>query len=145
MLQPPSFLTEQDEQEIVKAIQTAEKATSGEIRIHVEASSKEKPYNRALQVFEQLEMHQTKQRNGVLIYVAFDDHQFVICGDEGINNAVSNDFWDCTRDEMASHFRKGNFKDGIVAGILNAGEQLKSFFPWQKDDVDELSNEISKG
>ena len=46
---------------------------------------------------------------------------------------------------MASHFKKGHFKDGIVAGILNAGEQLKQFFPYQKNDTNELSNEISKG
>lgn len=139
------FLSEQDEQEIVAAIQTAELNTSGEIRIHVEATSKAAPYDRALEVFGELQMHATEQRNGVLLYVAFNDHQFAICGDEGIDKVVADDFWDCTRDIMASHFKKGEFKEGIVAGILNAGEQLKQFFPYQTDDTNELSNEISKG
>lgn len=139
------FLSEQDEQEIVAAIQKAELNTSGEIRIHIEAASKKKTFERAQDVFGELEMHKTEQRNGVLLYLAVDDHQFAICGDEGIDKVVANDFWDCTRDVMASHFKKGEFKEGIIAGILNAGEQLKQFFPYQTDDTNELSNEISKG
>ena len=119
--------------------------TSGEIRIHIEGKANKDAYERALDVFNELKMHQTEQRNGVLIYVAAEDRKFVICGDEGINNVVAEDFWDCTRDTIAEDFKKGNFKDGIVSGILNAGIQLKQFFPWQTDDENELSNEISKG
>lgn len=139
------FLSESDEKEVVNAIQKAELNTSGEIRIHIEGKANKDAYERALDVFNELKMHQTDQRNGVLIYVATEDQKFVICGDEGINNVVADDFWDCTRDTIAEHFKKGNFKDGIVAGILNAGVQLKQFFPWQTDDENELSNEISKG
>ncbi len=145
MAKDNQFLSKEEEQEIVAAIQTAELNTSGEIRIHIEATSKSEPYDRALEVFGELKMHATEQRNGVLLYIAANDHQFAICGDEGIDNVVANDFWDCTRDIMASHFKKGDFKRGIVAGILNAGEQLKHFFPYQTDDTNELSNEISKG
>ena len=140
-----TFLSKSDEQEIVDAIKIAETNTSGEIRIHIEATSKKEPYDRALDVFGELRMHQTEQRNGVLLYIAVDDHQFAICGDEGIDKVVANDFWDCTRDAIASHFKNGEFKQGIIAGILNAGEQLKQYFPWQTDDTNELSNEISKG
>ena len=139
------FLSEQDELEIIEAIQTAELNTSGEIRIHIEGKATKDAYERALEVFNSLKMYNTQQRNGVLLYIATEDHKFVICGDEGINNAVADDFWDCTRDIMAGHFKDRNFKDGIVAGILNAGEQLKTHFPWQSDDTNELSNEISKG
>jgi uncharacterized membrane protein len=139
------FLSKTDEQEVVEAIQKAELNTSGEIRIHIEGKATKDAYERALDVFNELKMHQTEQRNGVLIYVAAEDKKFVICGDEGINNVVADDFWDCTRDTIAEDFKKGNFKDGIVAGILNAGIQLKQFFPWQTDDENELSNEISKG
>ena len=139
------FLSEQDELEIIEAIQTAELNTSGEIRIHIEGKATKDAYERALEVFNSLKMYNTQQRNGVLVYIATEDHKFVICGDEGINNAVADDFWDCTRDIMATHFKNRNFKDGIVAGILNAGEQLKTHFPWQSDDTNELSNEISKG
>jgi uncharacterized membrane protein len=139
------FLSESDEKEIINAIQKAELNTSGEIRIHIEGKANKDPYERALDVFNELKMHQTEQRNGVLIYVATEDQKFVICGDEGINNVVADDFWDSTRDTIAEHFKKGNFKNGIVAGILSAGIQLKQFFPWQTDDENELSNEISKG
>ena len=139
------FLSKADEQEVIEAIKDAELNTSGEIRIHIEGKANKDAYERALDVFNELKMHQTEQRNGVLIYVAAEDRKFVICGDEGINNVVAEDFWDCTRDTIAEDFKKGNFKDGIVSGILNAGIQLKQFFPWQTDDENELSNEISKG
>ena len=139
------FLSEPDENKVIEAIKKAELNTSGEIRVHIEAKANKDAYQRALDVFNELNMHQTEQRNGVLIYVATEDHKFVICGDEGINNKVADDFWDCTRDIIADHFKKGKFKDGIIAGILNAGVQLKQFFPWQTDDENELSNEISKG
>ncbi len=139
------FLSESDEKEVINAIQEAELNTSGEIRIHIEGKTTKDAYERALDVFNELKMHQTEQRNGVLIYVATEDQKFVICGDKGINNVVADDFWDSTRDTIAEHFKKGNFKNGIVAGILSAGIQLKQFFPWQTDDENELSNEISKG
>ena len=139
------FLTKDEEQEIVNAIKIAEASTSGEVRIHIESKSKKEPFERALDVFGELQMQHTEQRNGVLLYIAVNDHQFAICGDEGIDKVVADDFWDSTRDIMASHFKKGQFKEGIIAGVLNAGEQLKQFFPWQTDDANELSNEISKG
>jgi uncharacterized membrane protein len=140
-----AFLTKEEEEEIISAIRTAEKNTSGEIRIHIEASSKKDPYERALEVFQVLEMHNTKDANAVLIYVAVADKKFVIYGDTGINNVVPKDFWDTTKDVMQNHFKTGNFKQGIVDGILKAGEELEDHFPYQKDDENELSNEISKG
>ena len=139
------FLTETEEQEVINAIKKAELNTSGEIRIHIEGKATKDSYQRAIDVFNELNMHQTEQRNGVLIYVATEDHKFVICGDKGINDVVADDFWDSTRDIIASYFKKGNFKEGIVAGILSIGIQLKQFFPWKTDDENELSNEISKG
>lgn len=138
------FLSKKDEEAIVAAIKKAEKNTSGEIRVHIEAHTDEDHFEHALKVFQQLKMHKTDLRNGVLIYVAVDDHQFVILGDEGINNVVADDFWDQTKDVMQGHFRKGDFKTGLVEGILKAGNELKAHFPYQNDDTDELSNEISK-
>lgn len=139
------FLSKTDEQEIVDAIKVAEKNTSGEIRVHLESSTKKDHFKRALEVFHQLKMHKTKNRNGVLIYVAVVDYKFVILGDEGINKLVASDFWSCTKDVIQEHFKKGDFKNGLINGILKAGEQLKIHFPYQTDDVNELSNEISKG
>jgi len=141
-----AFLTPEEEQEIISAIRTAETNTSGEIRIHIEASSEKKSHDeRALEVFHLLKMNNTKDANAVLIYVAVKDKKFVIYGDVGINKVVPKDFWNTTKDVIQNHFKLGDFKQGIVDGILIAGEKLKEFFPWQIDDVDELSNEISKG
>jgi uncharacterized membrane protein len=140
-----AFLTPEEEQEIISAIRTAEKNTSGEIRIHMEASSEKDHYERALEVFHYLKMDNTKDANAVLVYIAVKDHQFVICGDKGINEVVPKDFWNTTKDIMQNHFKQGRYKQGIVDGVLKAGEELQIHFPWQTDDEDELSNEISKG
>ena len=139
------FLTKEEEQEIVQAIQIAEKNTSGEIRVHIEKSTSMDTFDRALEVFHLLKMDETQLKNGVLIYLAVENKSFVICGDEGINDLVENDFWDCTKDAMLLHFKKGNFKQGLVDGILRAGERLKTHFPYVEGDENELSNEISKG
>jgi len=140
-----AFLNKKEEEEIISAIQIAEKNTSGEIRVHIEASSEKDHYERALEVFYLLKMETTKNANGVLLYVAVDDKKFVICGDEGINKVVPADFWNSTKDSIQNHFKKGDFKQGIVDGILTAGKELKIHFPYQSDDVNELSNEVSKG
>ena len=87
----------------------------------------------------------TAARNGVIVYVAVKSRQFAIYGDQGINQKVANDFWDCTKDIMQNHFKNGNNKQALVEGIKNAGEQLKKHFPYVDNDTDELSNEISKG
>lgn len=140
-----SFLSKTAEQEVINVIQLAEKNTSGEIRVHIEKHTDKKHFDRALEVFYTLKMDETKKRNGVLIYLAIDDKSFVICGDKGINDIVADDFWNTTKDIMQNHFKQGNFKQGLVEGIEKAGNELKKHFPYQKDDVDELSNEISKG
>jgi len=139
------FLTPQEEQEIVNAISQAEKNTSGEIRVHIENHTEKRPLERAQEVFHFLKMDATSARNGVLFYVGVSDHTFAIIGDSGIDKVVENDFWDCTRDTVISHFKEKKFKEGLVAGILRAGERLEKHFPFESGDKDELSNEISKG
>lgn len=140
-----AFLSTQDEKDIIEAICNAEDKTSGEIRVHIEHASNKALFERALEVFHYLKMDETEQRNGVLIYVAIDNRQFIIYGDLAINEKVDDSFWDTTRDAMQSQFRIGNFKQGLINGILKAGEELKVHFPWNASDIDELPNEISKG
>ncbi len=139
------FLTKEEERDIVEAIRMAEKETSGEIRVHIEKTTSIDAFDRALEVFHLLEMDKTELKNGVLIYVAVKDKTFVICGDQGINEVVSNDFWDSTKEIMVSHFKKGDFKQGLIEGISKASNELKLYFPYQQGDTNELSNEISKG
>jgi uncharacterized membrane protein len=138
------FLSKEDEQEIVLAIVEAEKNTSGEVRVHIEKHSNKTPLERAQEVFFELKMEATKDRNGVLFYVCVADKKFAIIGDEGIDKVVESDFWNCTKDIVISNFKEANFKNGLVEGILRAGERLKKYFPYQSDDQNELSNEISK-
>ena len=139
------FLTAKEEREIVEAIRVAEKNTSGEIRVHLEKTANGDTINRALEVFHFLKMDNTKAQNGVLIYVAVEDKNFVIYGDKGINDVVPSGFWDGTKDTIQSHFKKGDFKQGLVEGILKAGHELEKHFPWQHNDTNELSDDISKG
>lgn len=139
------FLTQEEEQEIVEAIRVAEKNTSGEIRVHIESTTSIDAFERAMEVFHFLKMDETIEHSGVLIYLAVVDKTFVIYGDKGINEKVKDDFWDSTRDVMVSHFKNGNFKQGLIEGITKAGEELKKYFPAEDDNINELSNEISKG
>lgn len=139
------FLSKSEEEEIIEAIRQAEDNTSGEIRVHVEAHDFGNAKKRALEVFHFLKMDNTKLQNGVLIYVAVEDKDFVICGDKGINDVVPKNFWNSTRDIIQAHFKAGNFKQGLVDGVLKAGEQLEKHFPWHHTDTNELTDKISKG
>jgi uncharacterized membrane protein len=139
------FLSAKEEEEVVEAIRMAEKATSGEIRVHIEKSHGELDiFDRAMEVFHLLKMDNTKQENGVLIYVAIENRNFVIYGDKGINEVVPNDFWESTKDAIVAQFKGGNYKQGLIDGILKAGEQLNKHFPWNEDNTNELSNTISR-
>jgi uncharacterized membrane protein len=138
------FLNAADTQEIVQAIALAEKNTSGEIRVHIEKHSDTPPIARAREVFDELKMYKTEARNGVLFYVGVDDHTFAIIGDKGIDDVVESDFWECTKDIVIEHFKNKQFKNGLIKGIERAGERLKHFFPYETDDTNELSNEITR-
>ena len=138
------FLSKEEEQEIVQAIVEAEKNTSGEVRVHIEKQSNITPLERAQEVFFELKMEATKNRSGVLFYESVTDKKFAIIGDKGINDLVAPDFWNATKEIVLNHFKQGAFKQGLVEGILSAGNQLKAYFPYQSDDENELSNEISK-
>lgn len=138
-----NFFSEVQKKQITDAIAEAELNTSGEIRLHVEGSCKIDVLDRAAYIFEKLEMHKTEQRNGVLFYLAVNDRKFAILGDAGINRLVPENFWDHIKETMLGFFKEGKFAEGVSAGILMAGEQLKANFPFQSDDVNELSNEIS--
>jgi len=140
-----AFLSPTEEQEIIKAIRTAEGSTSGEIRIHMENSCTIGVQQRARQVFHMLKMDTTKLANGVLIYVAVVDKKFAIYGDVGINKVVVPDFWESTKNTIQKHFRTHNFKQGLIDGVLLVGQQLQAYFPWDAADDNELSDEISKG
>lgn len=139
------YFTAENQLQIANAIRVAEMNTSGEIRLHIEKYCKGDVLDQAAYVFGKLEMHKTKLRNGVLFYLAVEDHKFAILGDAGINQKVTEDFWDKTKELVLSKFREGNITEGLTSGILMAGEQLKAHFPYLEDDKNELTNDISFG
>ena len=140
-----NFFSKEEKAQLKATIGEAELNTSGEIRLHLDNRCKADVLDVAAAWFEKLEMHKTEQRNGVLFYLAVRDHKFAILGDAGINAVTADDFWDLIKEEMLSAFKEGNFASGLTKGITMAGEQLKAHFPYQSDDVNELSDEISFG
>lgn len=139
------FFQEAEEQEIIQAIQIAEGNTSGEIRVHLEDKCKGEVLLAAKRTFRKLNMHKTEARNGVLIFLAPDRKEFAILGDEGIDALVPKNFWAAERDLMQGHFKQGAFCKGIVEVVIQIGEKLKTHFPVQSDDVNELPDDISYG
>ena len=136
---PAEFFTREESSAIVAAIEAAEKKTSGEIRVHLEKRCPgNDPYIRGREVFEDLGMTETAQRNGIL---------FAVLGDRGIHERVDEGFWDAVVERLSSFFRKGAFATGMIAAIEEIGERLRTAFPYAGDeeDVNELPNEISLG
>ena len=134
------FLTKAEEDLIVAAIRDAEKQTSGEIRVHIENTNAKKCLERAEEVFYILGMDKTEDKNGVLFYVDVENKQFAVIG-----IVVPEHFWERVRDRVTGEFAKGNYADGLVLGIIEAGQKLQEYFPYHHTDTNELSNEISKG
>lgn len=138
-----SFFTKEQQAQILASVKEAEKATSGEVRVHIETSCPEDVLDRAAWVFKKMGMHKTAERNGVLFYLAVNDRKFAIIGDAGINSKVPAGFWDEISELLKKNFKESKFTEGLSEGILLAGKQLKTHFPYIKEDVNELSDEIS--
>ncbi len=139
-----SFTLEQRDR-ILASIKEAEQHTSGQIRLFVENKCSEDALDRAAFIFKNLKMHETKHRNGVLVYIALASHKFAIIGDAGIHSKAHKDFWHDIKAEMQAHFVKGDFVAGLTTGIHNVGEALKKHFPHKKDDTNELPDDIVFG
>lgn len=140
---PQKFFSAPEKKKIVETIKMAEKQTSGEIRLHLEKRSRKPVMDRAVWVFNKLGMGKTALKNGVLIYLATSNHEFVILGDGGINEAVPQNFWNDVAGRMSQLFKEDKFCDGVCEGITMIGEKLKAHFPHLADDRDELANDIS--
>jgi len=139
------FFSLQQQGEIMDAIAEAEKNTSGEIRVHLENYCFGNTLKRATKIFKKLGMANTAQHNGVLFYLAVKSRKLAIVGDSAIHEHVKQQFWDELRSGMLDMFAEDHYKEGLVSGILSAGQKLKEHFPYQSDDVNELPDEISFG
>jgi len=137
---------------VAAAVREAERGTSAEIRVHVERRLAHglrrrttDPMERARDVFGALGMHRTAQRSGVLIYLAVEDRKLAIVGDEGIHARVGDQYWNGVRDRMVERLRAGALRAALVGAVAEVGEALARFFPRGRDDVDELSDDVSLG
>jgi uncharacterized membrane protein len=139
------FFTKEQREDIRQAVLNAELDTSGEIRVHIETSCKGEVLDRTAFIFDKLGMHKTEKRNGVLFYLAVKNRRFAVLGDKGINAVVPEDFWDSIKNLLLNHFREERFTEGLIEGISMVGSKLKKHFPYQTDDVNELSDDISFG
>lgn len=140
------FLSKEEEKTIVSAIKEAELNTSGEVRVHLEPRCKaEDPVIRAKEVFAELGMNDTDLKNGVIVYVATKDQKMAIWGDEGIHEKVGQKFWEEEIKLMRKYFQANDYESGLRDAVLQVGKKLKQFFPYQKDDTNELSDDISYG
>jgi uncharacterized membrane protein len=140
-----NFFSNEEKEAIKAAIMKAERDSSGEIKVHIDNYCKEDVLDRSAFLFEELGIIKTEQRNGVLFYLAVKDKKFAVIGDSGINALVEENFWEDVKHLLTEHFKRGEFAAGLAAGINRAGLKLKKHFPCQKDDINELSDEISFG
>ena len=141
------LLNTSDKQMLVQAIQAAEKTTSGEIRVYVESRTKKgDALSRATEIFFKNKMNATKERNGVLVYVAVEDRKLAIYADQGIYDKVGVEFWYSQVQEMTSHFKEENYVKGMSVVIAEIGKALTHHFPYDRvTDTNELSDEIMIG
>ena len=137
------FISIPDQGRVVDAIGEAEKMTSGEIRVHITPKCGNDVMKDAAKTFDRLKMYKTRHRNGVLIYVAFESRKFAILGDAGINAVVPENYWEQEKDTLLEHLKASDPATGLCKVIASVGEKLKTYFPGEDDDENELSNDIS--
>ncbi len=140
------YFTPHQKQVIVDAIKQAEKQTSGEVRVFVESKCEYvNAIDRAKELFEQLDMHKTEERNAVIVYVALKHRQLAVFADAGIYEKTGANFWNDNVRLMLSHFNKEDYVDGIANVVKEIGEALQTHFPYQKNDINELPDDIVFG
>jgi uncharacterized membrane protein len=141
------FFSEEEQQKMVEAIRLAEQLTSGEVRVYVESKNPYvDPMDRAAEVFYDLKMDKTANRNAVLLYIAMKHKELVLFGDEGIYNITGKAYWNNAVQKMIAQFSNDNICNGIINCIHHIGETLKEKFPYDRDtDKNELPDEIVFG
>lgn len=141
------FFNTEEKQLITDAIRHAERMTSGEVRVFVESKcSYMDAIDRAAELFLNLQMQKTDDRNAVLIYIAMDDHQLAVFGDEGIHKKVGNEYWSTEVKKMITNFNRENYAQGISEVVEDIGDALTKHFPYNNDtDKNELPDDIVFG
>lgn len=139
------WLTREELDRVRDAVRDAEKRTSGEIRVHFDVAIMEEVLDHAAYVFQDLGMAKTEARNGVLVYVSVPGRKVAVIGDVAIHAKLGDTYWHDVLETILGHFRQDHFCEGLCAGVELLGEKLREHFPYQRDDVNELSDDVSFG
>jgi uncharacterized membrane protein len=140
------FLRELEHDRIVKSIRDAEAKTSGQIRVFLQRGKfEEDALVRAQKKFLQMGMEKTRERNGVLIFVAPRAQKFAVIGDEGVHKKCGEKFWTDLVARMREHFLREDFTQALMEAITATGELLASHFPKTGATTNELPDEIVEG
>ncbi|GGH78600.1 putative membrane protein [Filimonas zeae] len=144
---PVHFFSVAEQDKIVQAIKAAEKLTSGEVRVFIESRCRfVDPIDRTKELFAQLDMVNTAERNGVLVYIALKDRQLAIYADEAIYTRAGKDFWQEEVWKMLRMFNKEDYAEGIATVVIEIGEVLSQHFPYNAaTDKNELPDDIVFG
>lgn len=140
---PMLFFSGKERKLIANAIREAELKTSGEIRVHLERLARENIFEHAKEIFEKLGMARTRERNGVLFFIGVRSQRFAVLGDRGIHEKLPHGFWGELTEEMTRCFNEDRFADGLVFAIQKTAEVLQKNFPYHREDLNELPDEIS--
>lgn len=137
------FIPPEGQRRIATAITQAERHTTGEICVHVTPRCRGKVMKRAEHIFNRLQLYRTRYRNAVLIFIAYHDRRLAVLGDEALDRQLPPRFWDDVVAKLSSRLAAGQVVDGVCEAVATVGERLAEYFPAERDDVNELSNEVS--
>lgn len=88
-------------------------------------------------------LHATRERTGVLIYVSAGEHMAELIADEGIHAAVPDDTWDKAMAALTDGLKRGEAAAGFAAAIGLCGAVLAETFPARTgDNPNELSDSV---
>ena len=142
------LLDKDDQERIVAAIRAAEATTTGELRVFIESHcSYVDAMDMAIELFTKLGMQNTERRNAVIVYLAIDDRQFAVYGDEEIfKKAGGPVFWESAASELKRLLKEGKITEGLVTCIKILGNALAKHFPYDPAiQKNELPDEIVFG
>ena len=99
-------------------------------------------HRHAVEQFLAQNLHVTKARTGVLIFVSMAEHFAEVIADEGIYEKVPPETWDGVVDELTRHIGKRETADGFVTAINMCADTLARHFPPGSGDDNELPDHL---
>lgn len=141
------WLTDELKNTLKNHITHAEQGHRGEIRLIIEnhlpisLSYRTDCRGRALQLFGEYGVWDTKDNTGVLIYVNLCEKDLQIIADRGID-AHACDEWHALCQRTLGDFKAGKMTEGLTALITEIGRLLNTYFPCDDVAGDELPNQV---